>query len=77
MDEGVTRTEKLLAAILLHDMRDAPQGEKAAVLSRAGLPNSEIATLLGTTSGVIAQQLYELRSKKARKKSRSTRRHRR
>ncbi len=59
--EGLERLERLLAAILIHDMRDAPQGEKALQLSRAGMTNTEIAALLGTTAQVINQQLYAQR----------------
>jgi hypothetical protein len=59
------RAEKLLAMILLHDMQDAPQAERAVALSRAGFGNPEIAELLGTTAAVVAQQLYSRRSRRS------------
>jgi hypothetical protein len=64
--ESTQRVEALLSAMLLHQLRDLQQAQKAEILSRAGLPNIEIAKLVGTSSGVVAQQLYELRSKGAK-----------
>lgn len=64
----VERIEKLLALQLMHDMQDAPQSERASALNKAGFSNAEIASFLGTTSGVIAQQLYTQRSGKKKKK---------
>ena len=67
---NVERIEKLLAMILVHDMKDAPQEDKAVGLHRAGFSNAEIATVLGTTSAVVSQQLYKKRqSGKPRKKA--------
>jgi hypothetical protein len=74
MEEVLQRIQNILAMILLHDMKDAQQAEKASALSRAGLPNGEIAALLGTTPGVIAQQLYALRASKHRKPVRRAKR---
>jgi hypothetical protein len=79
------RVEALLAQILLHQMHGSSQSVKAVALHRAGLSNAEIAGLIGTTAGVIAQQLYESRSagrkrakasSKAAKKAQPTRRRR-
>ncbi len=39
MEADLERVERLLALILLHDVRDAPQAEKAAVLCRAAFSN--------------------------------------
>jgi hypothetical protein len=61
MDANFERIERLLALILVHDMKDAGQAEKALVLSKAAFSNSEIAVLLGAKAAVIAQQLYEIR----------------
>ncbi len=58
------RIEKLLAALLLHEMKGAPQREKAVQLSVAGFSNVEIADLLQTSAAVVAQYLYEVRKKK-------------
>lgn len=68
MDDAFARIERLLAMILIHDMQDAAQSDKAMALSKAGLPNQLIAELLGTTPAVINQSLYELRRGKKRKK---------
>jgi len=39
MEADLERVERLHALILLHDVRDAPQAEKAAVLCRAAFSN--------------------------------------
>ena len=62
------RVEKLLALLLLQQLKAAPQREKARNLSLAGFTNTEIADLLETTAGVVAQSLYEGR-RKAKKKA--------
>lgn len=61
------RVEKLLAQILLHFLKEAPQGLKAHKLSAVGFTNMEIADLLGTTSAVVSQALYEKRKSKSKK----------
>lgn len=55
------RTEKLLALILLYQMKGSSQRDKALQLNLAGFSNIEIADLLQTTSAVVAQNLYEAR----------------
>jgi DNA-directed RNA polymerase specialized sigma24 family protein len=67
MKENLERIEKTLAMILIHDMKDAPQQEKALALSRVGFSNADIADLLGAKSSVVTQQLYELRKAKGGK----------
>ena len=62
------RVEKLLALLLLQQMKAAPQREKAIHLSLAGFTNTEIADLLQTTTGVVAQALYEARRKPKKKR---------
>ena len=69
MEADLERIERLLALILMHDMKDAPQGDRAKMLSRAAFSNSEIADLLGTTPGVVGQQLYELRRSGGKRKT--------
>ncbi len=64
------RVEKLLALLLLQQVKAAPQREKALQLSIAGFTNTEIADLLQTTAGVVAQSLYEARRKPKRQGSR-------
>jgi DNA-directed RNA polymerase specialized sigma24 family protein len=60
------RVEKLLAMLLLQQLKGAPQREKALHLSIAGFTNTEIADLLQTTTAVVAQSLYEARRKPKR-----------
>ena len=64
------RIEKLLAAILLQSLKGLPQRDKAVQLSVIGFSNVEIADLLQTSAGVVAQYLYEVRKKKTKGKSR-------
>ena len=59
--DGSDRSERLLALLLLQQMNESPQRDKVLQLSLAGFTNTEIADLLQTTSGVVAQSLYELR----------------
>lgn len=55
----------------MHDMEDAPQAEKAMILSKVGFSNAEIADILGTTSAVVAQQLYARRAGKKKRKTKT------
>ncbi len=64
---SVDRIEKLLAALLLHSMKGAPQREKAAQLNMVGFTNVEIADLLQTSAAVVGQYLYETRKHKKRR----------
>ncbi|TAK02989.1 hypothetical protein EPO44_07825 [bacterium] len=57
--EAPDRTERLLALILLQQMKGSSQREKALYLSLAGFTNTEIADLLQTTAAVVAQSLYQ------------------
>ena len=61
------RAEKLLALLLLQQLKSASQRKKALHLSLAGFTNTEIADLLQTTAGVVAQSLYETRRKPKKK----------
>lgn len=64
MENSLERTEKLLALLLLQGMKD--QQQKVKSLNLAGFSNVEIADLLQTSSGMVAQALYM--SKKGKKK---------
>jgi DNA-directed RNA polymerase specialized sigma24 family protein len=55
------RVDKLLALLLLNSLKGAAQQDKIIQLSLAGFSNIEIADLLQTTSGVVAQTLYAAR----------------
>jgi DNA-directed RNA polymerase specialized sigma24 family protein len=67
------RTERLLALLLLQGLRQQPQREKIVQLNLAGFSNLEIADLLDTTTGVVAQELYASRKgfKKGQRSKRS------
>lgn len=66
MDEPNERVEKLLAMILLTNLKDEAPGERALALNRAGFLPAEIAQLLGERANTVAVQI--LRAKKASKK---------
>ena len=61
------RSEKLLALILLNQIKEESQALKAQTLDRVGFSNAEIGDLLGTTSAVVSQQLYKLRTSRPRR----------
>lgn len=63
-----SRTEKLLAMVLLHQMADATDQERIVALARAGFNNSEIADPTGKSTGTVGQQLYLARSKGPKKR---------
>ncbi len=63
------RIEKLLAVMLLYQMKTATMKEKVVQLNVAGFTNLEIADLLDTTTGNVAQLLYE-NKKTGKKKTR-------
>lgn len=66
---GVERVERLLALLLIQNMKTASTAVKARELSIAGFTNVEIADILGTTAAVISQSLYAARKGKRKKKS--------
>jgi len=55
------RSERLLALLLLQQVKTSPQREKVRLLSVAGYSNVEIADLLETSAAVVSQNLYEAR----------------
>ncbi len=63
------RVEKLLALLLLQQLKAASQRDKVLHLSLAGFTNTEIADLLQTTTAVVAQSLYEAKKKAKKKKA--------
>lgn len=66
--EAPDRTERLLALILLQQMKGLSQRDKALHLSLAGFTNTEIADLLQTTAAVVAQSLYQGRRQGPRRR---------
>jgi hypothetical protein len=69
MENSDDRIERLLALILLNQMKGTSQREKAIQLNLAGFSNVEIANLLETNTAVVAQVLYESRKGKTTKKT--------
>jgi DNA-binding CsgD family transcriptional regulator len=69
MDNSLDRVERLLALLVVRDMKN--QQEKAIQLSVAGFSNVEIADILQTSSAVIAQLLYTSRKAKSKPRSNS------
>ncbi len=59
--EKTDRTERLLALMLLHQMKGASQRDKVMLLNLAGFSNLEIADILQTTSAVVSQSLSAAR----------------
>ena len=55
------RIERLLALILLNQMKGASQKDKVQALNLAGFSNLEIANLLETTSDKVKKSLYQAR----------------
>lgn len=66
--ENTERTERLLALILIGQMKDASQRDKIHRLNLAGFNNTEIADILETTSEVVASSLYQKRKAKTARK---------
>ena len=59
----ISRTERLLAYLVLERMGDRSQEYRALRLSRAGFSNPEIADLLETTTASVTQMLYVARNR--------------
>lgn len=72
MENSDDRIERLLALILLNQMKGTSQREKAIQLNLAGFSNVEIANLLETKATVVAQVLYESRKGKSEKKAKQS-----
>jgi len=62
------RAERLLALLLLQNMKSSTTGEKMLNLSIAGFSNIEIADILQIPTAGIAQRLYDARKAKGVKK---------
>ena len=67
--QGDERLERLLALLLLAQLKGASQREKIIQLSLAGFSNVEIADLLQTTAAVVYQRLYEAKKGGEKKKA--------
>jgi hypothetical protein len=66
-EESNDRIERLLALLLLQNVKPGNTATKAKELSIAGFTNAEIADLLQTNPAVISQSLYAARKKKKTK----------
>lgn len=69
MENPNERIEKLLAMVLISLQVSATAKEKVLQLNAVGFSNQEVADLLGTSSAVVSQYIYE--GNKAKQKSRS------
>jgi len=74
MVDDTDRVERLLALLLLAQMKGSTQREKIQQLNLAGFSNVEIANILQTTTATVSQGLYEVKAGRGRKSvsSRST-----
>ena len=61
------RTERILALVLVNQMKGASQREKIIQLNLAGFTNVEIADILQAKTAVVAQELYAARKTKGRR----------
>ena len=68
-EELTERVERLLALILLNQMKGSSQREKAVQLSVAGFSNTEIADLLQTNATTIASTLSQARRRGTRRRN--------
>ncbi|MFZ1060397.1 MAG: hypothetical protein WAP47_14520 [Candidatus Rokuibacteriota bacterium] len=72
-ESQLTRTEGLLAQLVLHSLGDAGQKKKALALRAAGFSNIEIAQTMGIRADAVAVVLYQARKERrtgtARKKT--------
>jgi DNA-binding LacI/PurR family transcriptional regulator len=66
-EDSNDRVERLLALLLIQNLKTTKLADKAKELSIAGFTNVEIADLLGTNAAVINQSLYAARKKKKKK----------
>ncbi len=67
--EKSDRIEGLLAQLLIVSLKDASAAEKARHLRGAGFEPSEIARMLGSSSGTVRQMLYTQRKAGKKRKS--------
>jgi DNA-directed RNA polymerase specialized sigma24 family protein len=63
-EERFDRIEKLLALLLIDNMKSANQTLKIEKLSTAGFTNAEIADLLDIKSAAVAVRLSEAKKKR-------------
>jgi hypothetical protein len=68
------RSERILALMLLQQMKGGSLKEKIVQLNLAGFSNLEIADIVQTTPAVVAQLLYEARKSGGRSPKRTGKR---
>jgi hypothetical protein len=66
-ENQLVRVEKLLALLLIDNMKSANQTQKIEKLSGAGFTNVEIADLLDIKAAAVAVRLSEAKKKRVRK----------
>jgi DNA-directed RNA polymerase specialized sigma24 family protein len=67
MEERFDRIEKLLALLLIDNMKSTNQVQKIEKLRIAGFSNAEIADLLDIKSATVAVRLSEAKKKRIKK----------
>lgn len=60
-EERKTELEKTLRALLLINLESMKQKQQIAILDNAGFSNSEIASVVGSTSKAVSVRLAEIR----------------
>ena len=68
--QALERIAAVLSGILLKDVQQSDQIQKIARLKECGIPNAEIARMLGTTPNTVNVAVHSLRSKRKPKKKR-------
>lgn len=68
--ENNNRVERILALLLLHQMKASSQKDKVLALNLAGFSNVEIADILEITADKVAKSLYQARQPRGGKASR-------
>jgi orotate phosphoribosyltransferase-like protein len=68
-ETAITRAERLLALLVLHNVAEASLIDKSVMLSRVGFSNTEIAQLLGKSTQTVTQSLYNARKATGRKRA--------
>ena len=69
--EKTDRTERLLALILLNQMKGLPQREKIIQLNIAGFTNVEIADIVETTTNNVAKEISGYKKVKGQRTSKN------
>ena len=64
MDTPFDRIERILALLLIENIKDKKTGDKVRILNTAGFSNVEVAELLNIKPQVVANHLFMSRKKR-------------